>query len=464
MSGSPIPQLVNISHALQSAFVQKLRSEVKTFTDSVRLSDEQTQKIDEYIISLESAFAEFTRDNEHIERRDAHVTAADEQLYSGLKTMYADYLSQLVKLKERSVNQEERVGGDRPVEYVCDELPYKQPNERKLYVDQLLKDSSVAGKLARNNKFLEGIVNLSVLDSTVPDNVQCYLAILRKVGYSDQEIARRMPHAGGQGDNDNRGNGTLGFTSITNVEQVQQSNSDLKTKLISSVPEEPKKKISFSKYLKKGDVVNEAPKRPLENAENGSALVKPAVKRAKLESNSSSPTLASILKTENNKKKRNPIRFVDDEKLLTVYGDELPSKGLIVSPSKLRKVLKPFRDGEPREITYSAWNNQKLLELSFPEPEEGSDIVDIKGGLVPCETRAAPAYRLTFTSFSKTLTKVPLEPAEYDDADSSLSQKPLIVRAFGKNCLLLQKDRGGIPYKRVPEVHANEYPVRPISN
>ncbi|CEP61434.1 RNA-processing protein REF2 LALA0_S03e02784g [Lachancea lanzarotensis] len=444
MSESPIPQLVNISHALQSSFVQKLRSEVKTFNETEKLTDVQTQQIDKYITSLETAFAEFTHDNEHIERRDAQVTAVDVQLYKGLKTMYADYLSQLVKLKQRSVSQEEHVGGDRPVDYVCDELPYKQPSERKSYVDKLLRQPETT-QIGKNDRLLAGIASLAVLDSTVKENTQVYADLLLKVGYSAEEVDKNMPHYG---------NGTSTKVNEPKVTEAIQP----------ATPAVAKKKISFSKYLKKGDGNDAAAaaKRPLED-DNGSSD-QTDTKRTKTTISVTDPVLPSILKSQTNAKKRNPIRFVSDEKLLTVYGDELPTNGLVVSPSKLKKVLKPFKDGEPREITYSAWNNQKVRELSFPKPPSDSDIVDTLGGLVPCESRVPLGYRLNFTTFSKSLAKTPTDPTDIDSTDPSLSQKPLIVRAFGKNVLLLQKDRGGIPYKRVPEVHVNEYPIRPISS
>ncbi|SCV04051.1 LANO_0G07844g1_1 [Lachancea nothofagi CBS 11611] len=441
MSVNPIPQLVNISHALQSSFVQKLRSEVKGFNESAKLNETQIAQINKYITSLESAFSEFTRDNEHIERREAHVTAADVQLYNGLKTMYADYLSQLVKLKQRSVNQEEHVSGDQPVDYIRNELPYKQPSERKAYIDKLAQSptDTVAAEIKKSDQLLEGVVNLSVLDSTVGENIQSYITLLKTIGYSDQEISKRMPHA-----SNGKDSSTI---QATKVAEPTNAPSD-----------EPKKKISFSKYLKKGDI-NDSVKRTSEDDDLGD---KPAKRMKPTEISSSS--VASILKKKTIKKKRNPIRFVSDEKLLTVYGDELPSKGLVVSPKKLKKILKPFKDGEPREITYSAWKNQKVRELSKRSHADDSDVVDIKGGPIPSESRAPLGYRLNFTAFSKSLTKLPAEPTDLDDSDPSLYQKPLIVRAFGKNCLLLQKDRGGIPYKLVPEVHVNDYPIRPISN
>ncbi|CAR24129.1 RNA-processing protein REF2 [Lachancea thermotolerans CBS 6340] len=510
MSGSPIPQLVNISHALQSSFIQQLRTETREFSETPTLSQEQQRKIDTYIGSLERAFTAFTRDNEHIERRDADVTPADVQLYSGLKTMYADYLTQLTKLKRKSVvqneaslrdqqksanqsdntrttnpsakksenvrsspqkeavkteakapsrasttnegglwrasqeknaGQNEHLRANQVLEYMQDELPYQQPAERKSYVDNLQKNADLT--LQKNPKLLDAVANLAILDSTVSENLHSYVTLLRMVGYKDDEFAARLPHINGKL--------TPSDKALPPTSSADQASAK------APAPEEPKKKISFLKYLKKGDV-NEQGKRVLEDNTLGGSQ-----KRSR-PNNDNNSNLISILKSETSKKRRNPIRFVADEKLLTVYGDDIPSDGLIVSPGKLKKVLKPFKDGEPREVTFPTWKNQKVRELSIPKPTEDSDIVDIKGGPISCDTRVSANYRLNFTAFSKSLNKQPLEPTELDEKDPNLTKKPLIVRAFGKNCLLLQKDRGGLPYKRVPEVSLNDYPIRPTSN
>ncbi|CUS22133.1 LAQU0S04e08944g1_1 [Lachancea quebecensis] len=511
MSGSPIPQLVNISHALQSSFIQQLRTETREFSETPKLSQEQQRKIDTYIGSLERAFTAFTRDNEHVERRDPDVTPADVQLYSGLKTMYADYLTQLTKLKrkitaqneaslqdkqknasqsqtirtvnqkdvkksenvrsipqkeivelenkpssrdsttsegglwrasqEKNAGQNEHLRANQVLEYLQDELPYQQPAERKSYVDNLQKNADL--RLQKNARLLDAVANLAILDSTVSENLQSYVTLLRMAGFKDDEFATRMPPHNGK---------------LTPSEKVLPSTTivdQASAKVLA--PEEPKKKISFLKYLKKGDI-NDQGKHVLEDE-----TFDESQKRSRPNDDNNS-NLTSILKSDNSKKKRNPIRFVPDEKLLTVYGDDIPSDGLIVSPGKLKKVLKPFKDGEPREVTYPSWKNQKVKELSIPKPTEDSDIVDIKGGPISCDTRASTNYRLNFTAFSKSLNKQPLEPTEPDEKDPSLTKKPLIVRAFGKNCLLLQKDRGGLPYKRVPEVSMNDYPIRPTSN
>ena len=77
-------------------------------------------------------------------------------------------------------------------------------------------------------------------------------------------------------------------------------------------------------------------------------------------------------------------------------------------------------------------------------------------------------YRLNFTAFSKDLDKPPKEPVDIDEVGDNANNKkrkaknPLIARAFGRNSLLLKKDRGGMPYKRVPEINKNTYPLRPL--
>ena len=98
MSG-PIPQLVDISHALQSGIVQQIRSDVIQYSQLPQLSEEQVKKIDAYLQAINSALTHFTIDNQHIERVDDGVTDLDIQLYNGLRSMYTDYMTQLTALK-----------------------------------------------------------------------------------------------------------------------------------------------------------------------------------------------------------------------------------------------------------------------------------------------------------------------------------------------------------------------------
>ncbi|SCW04108.1 LAFE_0H06106g1_1 [Lachancea fermentati] len=462
MSGSPIPQLVNISHALQSSLIQQIRTEIKEFTDAPQLSSEQSEKIDRYISSLESAFAEFTKDNEHIERRDQNVTSADVQLYTGLKTMYADYLSQLIKLRKIKMDTAKELDGIHAIEYIRDELPYKQPNERKQYMQNLMSVESY--KIPRSDRLLQGIIDLSVLDSTVLDNLRTYIAFLKFVGYSQSEITAKLPYFNTeQVDQDSKAivSPPKPEYEVQMKQQEQKGilNTDEESKRAKESLEEPKKKISFSKYLKKGDT-NEQNKRPIDTNEDNSIP-----KRSKLSTGSKS-LLTPILKVDNSikKKKLNSIRFVEDDSLVTIYGDELPPEGLVVSPQKLKKILKPFKDGEPRETRLPSWANQKARELSIPECPDDSDIVETKGGPISCESRVPLMYRLNFTGFCKDLNKPPKDPVVLDETtnDKGLNQKkPVIARAFGKNALLLKKDRGGLPYKRVPEITRNDYPPQP---
>lgn len=98
MSG-PIPQLVDISHALQSGIVQQIRSDVIQYSQLPQLSEEQVKRIDAYLQAINSALTHFTIDNQHIERVDDGVTDLDIQLYNGLRSMYTDYMTQLTALK-----------------------------------------------------------------------------------------------------------------------------------------------------------------------------------------------------------------------------------------------------------------------------------------------------------------------------------------------------------------------------
>ena len=180
--------------------------------------------------------------------------------------------------------------------------------------------------------------------------------------------------------------------------------------------------------------------------------------------------LISILKNENRKKSKTSsgIKFVDDSKLVTIFGEGLPNEGITASPRQLKKILKPFRDGEPAEFVLEGWKERgaKPLVISITGVTD-SDISELKNGPAKLVTNVPSALVKNFTSFSPDLNKPALEPVHTDDnADDSgkglrKQKAPIIARAFGKNSLLLRKDRGGLPYKRVPEVNPNKYPVRP---
>lgn len=456
----PIPQMVDISHALQSSAIEKMRSDIRDFQQVPELSQAQSETVDSYIKSLETAFAQFTKDNQHIESgSDPSITVADTQLYSGLKAMYADYLSQLSDIRKQNSDGKE----DDPFNYIVEELPYLQPTERKSYIDNLILGIKYDDKLSKSQGVLEAMVNLCVLDSTLMANLRSYVTFLRKIGFDSETLKKALP-------------ADLAESSwLTEISSKPEGDIATVSKKISTdragtpplkeqndkngQDDEPKKKISFSRYLKKGDVVvNENGKR-----KNSTSTARDGLKKVKKEE---TVTLNSILKTSGSTKKiASSIKFVDDPILVKVYGDGLPSDGLFVTPEKLKKILKPFKEGEPRETVLIENYKRKApeLDIEFDLSPEETDITETKGGPVPCETVIPLKYRLNFTSFSSELSKrTPREPVVVDESmDITKKNKgPLIVRAFGKNSLLLRKDRGGLPYKRIPEVTPIDYPAR----
>lgn len=272
-----------------------------------------------------------------------------------------------------------------------------------------------------------------------------------------------------------------------------------------------KKKISFSKYLQKdendkeqqhaslkrsisGDnnVIQEdhsiAKKRKITIPSNDIITSSNTIeaKSPTLKSNSSIK-LTSILKsfsTDNNdtperrlKNKNSKLRFMDDKDLVTVYGDDLPQEGLKVTPNDLKKILRPFIEGEPSEKLYLDTVNTSLSSMgqsiqvvplnlnNVKSGIENNDIVETRGGPIKCDTMAPLLYRNEFCNFSKDLKKfIPKEPIITNEDIEALNNpelnKPIIARPFGKNKLLLRNDRGGLPYKPVPEVTKNYYPIR----
>lgn len=452
MSGL-IPEKVNITHALQSTVIEKIKSDIKEYQSLPELQQEQMEVVDNYIDSLDSAFNQFCMDNDHVEKRKDGVTNADVELFEGLKKMYLTYMSQLSEIKKERIQQDQEVSKDNPQEYMQQELPYLQPSDRNSYIKELLEKSQIP--LAKNEDLLKIVQNLAIIDGTMKDNLRLYRQLLLKVGYDENYVNNVLPH-----ESDDNGAIIPPEKNLIQENLVQDpDNSD------------EKKKISFSKYLKKDikdskevNEVNGNGKRELSHE----PTEEPTAKKIKND-NTANSGLISILKNENRKKTKtvSGIRFKDDSKLVTIFGDGLPNDGLVASPKQLKKILKPFKDGEPAEIILEAWNGQGAQPLLINiEGVKNSDISELRDGPVKLSTQAHSSVAKNFSSFSPDLNKPALEPVHIEDEDDVGKGKrkqraPIVARAFGRNSLLLRKDRGGLPYKRVPEVHPNTYPIRP---
>ncbi|CDO94062.1 unnamed protein product [Kluyveromyces dobzhanskii CBS 2104] len=447
-----IPEKVNITHALQSTVIEKMKSDIKEYQSLPELQQEQMEVVDNYIDSLDSAFSQFCMDNDHVEKRKGGVTNADVELFEGLKRMYLTYMSQLSEIKKERIQQDQEISRDNPLEYMKQELPYLQPSDRNLYVKELVKNPQLL--LKQNDELLKTVQNLAIIDGSLKDNLRLYSQLLLKVGYNDGDINSILPHESNDG------------SAIIPPEQnfiqeniVQDSDSD------------EKKKIPFSKYLKKD--VKEG-NEPVEINGNGKRSItvgsvgEPISKKVKSDT-AGNNGLISILKTDNKKKTKTAtnIRFEEDSKLVTVFGDGIPNSGLIASPKQLKKILKPFKDGEPAEIILKAWNGRGAQTLFLEiKGVSSSDISELRNGPVKLSTHVHSSLAKNFSAFSPDLNKPALEPVHIEDEDDAgigkrKQRAPIVARAFGKNSLLLRKDRGGLPYKRVPDVQSNTYPIRP---
>ncbi|AET39241.1 RNA-processing protein REF2 Ecym_4164 [Eremothecium cymbalariae DBVPG len=471
-----IPEKINIAHAMPSSMITVMRDDIKHFQQQVReLDQKQMDKVDHYIDQLDSIFTQFCKDNEHVEKKARGVTEADIQLFQGLKRMYADYMNQLSEIKKKKVEEEQECHADKPLEYILDELPYLQPSERNRYISALLKDRV---PFSKDMKLFEGIANLCLLDGSVKDYLQTYKCLLQSVGFTQEEILSRIPFLANDyepteavkrevtpdtplssdtvsqdASNDSTNTNNTTSTAISLLSNTSTSESNDRPE------EDKKKKISFSKYLKKD--VSEPVKRSLSPDENA----QPIVKKQKFESP------VSILRDGKKTKKRSVIRFVDDCKLVTVFGDDLPDSGVITSPDRLKKILNPYVEGEPREFLLENWRTQKVHKLIIDVGIiEDSDISEFRNGPIATSTKVPTAYRLNFTKFNEDLANFHKEPVDNEEEEQELKNHkgkrrggkgPIIVRAFGKNALLLKKERGGLPYKKVPEVRRNDYPSRP---
>lgn len=496
---TPIPQQINITHALQSNMIQTIRQDIKTWqAQAAELTAGQVELIDRYIQALESAFDLFTKDNEHIELKTNYVTSGDVQLYNGLKKMYTDYLKELIDLKKEKIKKEVQASSDNPLEFISQELPYQEPNERNKYFKNMMDSNEVdsflkEGKAVDRNQLLDHVKDLIILDSTIPENVDIYMAFLLRAGFTIENLKDVLPidslplacveKAFGSSSLWAANFKPTLTTVDTSVESSDSNNStdkndsqtaEEKSKI--EVKDEPKKmKISFSKYLKKGDDdINENGKRSVVDDNTDDVVKASKPKKVKIKSTGATITLQSILKktktasqNSSGKKQDNSnkskIKFLDDEQLVTVFGEGLPSDGLTVSPDKLKKILKPFKDGQAREVFVSTTFSGKVSRLSLTNYDDiiNSDISELKGGPIKCNTKTPSSLKVNFSNFYPFLDKPPAEPVHITDDTDRKPKQPLIVKAFGKNRLLLRKDRGGIPYKPVPEVVPNDYPSRP---
>ncbi|EDO16571.1 hypothetical protein Kpol_1064p53 [Vanderwaltozyma polyspora DSM 70294] len=487
---SVLPQLVNIEHTLQSKTVEQIRDDIKEFQDAVELNSEQSEKIQSYIHALEDTFDQFTKDNEHIERKDNNVTDADIQLYTGLKNMYQDYLKVLNQLKQdkAAVRDEVEASDDKPeessdvLEYIVNELPYQQPTERKKYIDNFIH-SKDAQKLSKSTQVFDAIVNLCLLDSSINDNLRSYFALLKDIGYTHEDLSSNLPGGlleilNSKSKSKNK-EGKENKVIQEDVEETKENtdNSPVSNNSGNNTEDEKKKKISFSKYLKKDTDVNENGKRISSSMEPESSSDDSDSKKIKTEDGKYISSILKQVSDQNgngqstSRKSSNNIRFVDDSKLVTVFGDGLPQKGVQLSPDELKKLLKPFKEGEPRDLLSLEGVIPRARELSLilgQNEEDYSDVSSLKGGPIPYETTIPLKFRINFGNFSPDLSKGAREPVLVDDlhdkSGNLIYKGPLIAGAFGKNNLLLRKDRGGLPYKRVPEVLRNDYPPRPTND
>lgn len=445
MSSNPIPQSVNVSHALPATVIQEMRTNIEEYHNKLPLTEQQQQQLHMYITDLNKALKEFTYDNKHVHPGSQGVTNIDIELVNGLVALYNDYLNKFTNLQNTIKTKQV---GEQSVEPQVKKAKSDSPN---LNLDK--------GVLALKSKKSDPTEQEDAKEpSGSPKNNTQEAQEQANEPKKKKKVVRREIYI------------------ADSSKKKEQSPSETATIDAEIEAEQPsKKKISFTKYLKKDDSISEDNKRPF--VEEGStdensnpSSDSPVVKRAKIDT--SNIRIRSILKNselnslqtandalEGKIKKRVGITFPGETDLVRVYGEDLPGEGLKITPHELKKLLRPFKDGEPQE--------KVLLEDFVPKPRklvidtkvENSDISELFNGPVKCVTQTPVLYRDNFKSFSKDLMKPPREPIA-DMSSSHEKSKPLLAKAYGRNGLLLRNDRGGLPYKRVPDVRRNAYPVR----
>lgn len=423
----PILQKVDISHTVHSDTIQQIRLDVGSFNESLPLNKDQLIKVDNYLHLLIKTLAQFMKDNIIFFSTDSNISDADKKLFLGLVTMYIDYISQLDKLKGKDGKQNNRILDD-----LSNVLPEQTLDERKIYITNLISNSKLRESLTVDDNLLKELLRLAVKDMEHPDGSLIYFQLIDLLGYNDKMSEKS----------------TVNESELSTVSPFSSDSN--------------KKKISFSKYLKKEDGSftphsTESHKRPIKDDTNENS--DESYKKIKIV-NKDGKIIPSILKSSKSKRKpKNKLKFSEESNLIKLYGEDIPVEGVKVSPLELKKILRPFTEGEPNEKLLFEGIKIHPLKLDLKNDVIDSDITDIKGGPVSLETFVPLTYRENFKNFANNLKKLPREPVVVDDP-SDMNRQPLIARAFGKNSLLLRKDRGGIPYKRVPDVLKNNYPPR----
>ncbi|SMN19845.1 similar to Saccharomyces cerevisiae YDR195W REF2 RNA-binding protein involved in the cleavage step of mRNA 3'-end formation prior to polyadenylation, and in snoRNA maturation [Maudiozyma saulgeensis] len=410
MSANPVPQSVNVSHALPATIIQEMRNTLDNLEEKdIQLNGSQISLLSSYVAQLNQALITFKEDNKHVQPGNEGVTSGDLDLINGLTTLYKNYLDKFISIKERN----------------------------NLTIDTV---SSEAKSL--NVNLDEGIRALKENKSSV-------------IKQSSKTKATSSPKREIYIADSTKKNKTVDNT-IAKDENIKEDQPN-------------KKKISFTKYKKKDDspvnstdetLVND--KRSISNDDDDENN-KSSSKKLKLDQNSTK--IRSILKNGETKdvttksKKKVGISFPLEVDLVRVYGDDLPSTGLKVTPNELKKILRPFKEGEPKEKVLVEGFNSKPKLLNIQIVVKDSDITQLRNGPIKFDTRTPILYRDNFKNFSKDLKKPAREPIPEMGLQND-NTTPLVAQAYGRNSLLLRNDRGGIPYKRVPGVRRNKYPPR----
>ena len=414
MSTHPVPQLVNGSHALAATVIEEMRNTLDTLQQQKQFNEDQVPLLMSYLAQLNGALLQFTEDNKHVKPGVDGVTSGDLDLINGLITLYKDYI-------------------------------YKFNNIEKKFSSMEAKPQSKIDTISRNSSNV---------------NLDEGIRALKEVKQVKKSVPTSTPKR------------EIYIADSSKKKKSIETNNTILTDENIKENQINKKKISFTKYKKKEDSPinsndetsgnNKRTSIQEENMDNSNSERSP--KKMKLDENSTK--IRSILKnsetsdkTKQKKKKKVGISFPVEDDLVRVYGDDLPTTGLKVTPTELKKILRPFKEGEPKEKVLIEGFNSKPKLLNIQVTIKDSDISQLKNGPIKFETMTPLLYRDNFRNFSKDLKKPAREPIPEMGLQHN-GTTPLVAQAYGRNGLLLRNDRGGIPYKRVPEVRRNKYPSR----
>ncbi|KAL6945198.1 hypothetical protein ACO0QE_002646 [Hanseniaspora vineae] len=397
------------------------------------------------IQQLLSTTESFSKDNELLEKisqkkdtaQNLGMKESDVELYSQLMKMYRDYLMKLCNLKKES---------------------------------NILNKDLIKYDYLNNSVFPQILLNCDPNDVRT-EYVQQLIEITKNTDLATKFFSKKKAKFSATGEKASANTPLPTSSTLSTSASSTLSNSNSKTtsnkSTAGTVTKKPKKEITTVKVsLKRSNptvVENKSDKVELKKRKKLKTDSDEVVKKREIPVaiRTSSSSTTSV-------KSKKQLSFNTEN--VTVFGHDLPKKGVQVSFKNLKQALnKEKKASIPKErllVDSSKINVLKLAPFSDINCIPQCDISELKGGVVKLQTEIKPEYRTNFRNFSKNLNKEHTEKEFHSQneevkEENEANNQPIVMPAFGQNQLLLLNDRGKLPYRSIPEVRPNAYP--PVS-